>query len=195
MSVEIDQRVVEMKFNNKNFEKNIATSMSTLDKFKEKLNFKGATKTIDELNKSASQFSLSPMEKAAEKVEVSFNAMSIVAIRAITKIVDSALDAGVKLVKSLSVDNIAAGWTKYADKKANVQTIMNATGKSIDQVNKYLDKLMWFSDETSYGFNDMTQAIGQMTSSGGDIEKLIPLVMGVANATAYAVRVLTYLVV
>ena len=63
---------------------------------------------------------------------------------------------------------------------------MNATGKSIDDVNGYLDKLMWFSDETSYGFTDMTAALAQMTSSGGDIDDLIPLITGVANATAYA---------
>ena len=186
MSNEVDQRVVEMKFDNKNFEKNVSTSMSTLKKFKESLKFEGATKGIEDINKEASKFSLNKMEDSASKVEVKFSAMSVAAIAAISRIVDKAMDAGVKLVKSLSVDNIAAGWEKYADKTASVQTIMNATGKSVDEVNSYLDKLMWFSDETSYGFNDMTKAIAQMTSSGGKIERLIPLVTGVANATAFA---------
>jgi len=186
MSTEIDQRIVEMKFDNKNFEKNISTSMSSLREFKESLKFDGATKGIDEVSKAGSKFSLNGMSSAVEKVELKFNALQIAAITAISKIVSSAMDAGTKLVKSLSVDNIAAGWSKLEEKTASVQTIMNATGKSVDQVNDYLDKLMWFSDETSYGFTDMTAAIAQMTSSGGDINKLIPMVMGVANATAFA---------
>ena len=90
------------------------------------------------------------------------------------------------MAKSLSIDQVTAGWTKYEQKTSSVQTIMNATGKSIDDVNYYLDKLMWFSDETSYGFTDMTAALAQMTSTGGNIENLIPLITGVANATAYA---------
>ena len=81
---------------------------------------------------------------------------------------------------------MTSGWNKYAQKTASVQTIMNATGKSITKVNGYLSKLMWFSDETSYSFTDMTQSLGQLTASGGDIEKVIPMIMGMANATAYA---------
>jgi len=186
LNTEVDERVVEMKFDNKDFEKNVSTSMNTLKKFKASLKFEGATKGMEDLNKEASKFSLNNMSESVEKVEMQFSALSVVAVRAISRIVDSAMDAGIKLVKSLSVDNIAAGWAKLDEKTSQVQTIMNATGKSINEVNGYLDKLMWFSDETSYGFNDMTQAIAQMTSSGGDIEKLIPMVQGVANATAFA---------
>lgn len=102
------------------------------------------------------------------------------------KITDKAIDAGTKLTKSLSIDQVMSGWNKYAQKTASVQTIMNATGKSITKVNSYLSKLMWFSDETSYSFTDMTQSLGQLTASGGDIEKVIPMIMGMANATAYA---------
>ena len=95
------------------------------------------------------------------------------------------MDAGERLVKSLSLDQVTAGWNKYAQKTASVQTIMNATGKSITKVNSYLDKLMWYSDETRYGFTDMTQSLGQLTAAGGDIDKMIPMIMGIANATAY----------
>ena len=97
-----------------------------------------------------------------------------------------AANTGIALFKSLSITPLASGWTKYEQKTAAVQTIMNATGKSIEEVNGYLDQLMWFSDETSYGFTDMGAALAQMTSSGGDVEKLIPLITGVANATAFA---------
>ena len=96
------------------------------------------------------------------------------------------VDAGEKLVKSLSIDQVASGWDKYTEKTSNVQTIMNATGKSIDQVNGYLNKLMWYSDETSYSFSEMTSALSQMTAAGGNIDKMIPMIMGIANATADA---------
>ena len=186
MSTEIDQRVVEMKFDNKNFEKNIATSMDSLKRFKDSLKFEGATEGIKEIEKETKNFDLSRMERAVDGLSSKFKVLSITAIDSILRIKRRVEDAAVKLVKSLSTDNIIAGWNKLAEKTEQVQTIMNATGKSIDEVNNYLDKLMWFSDETSYGFNDMTKAIAQMTSSGGDIEKLIPMVEGVANATAFA---------
>ena len=128
MSNEVDQRVVEMKFDNRNFEKNVSTSMNTLKKFKESLKFEGAVKGMDELNNSAQKFSLNPMADAVDKVEVKFNALSIAAISAISRIVDKAMDAGVRLVKSLSTDNIIAGWNKLNDKTSSIQTIMNATG-------------------------------------------------------------------
>ena len=174
MSKAIDERVVSLQFDNKHFESNVQTSMSTLDKLKQKLNFNGCAKGMDELATSA------------ETVSAKFSALDVVAVTALANITNKAVNAGTQLAKSLSVDQITAGFNKYEQKTASIQTIMNATGKSIDEVNEYLEKLMWFSDETSYGFTDMTSALATMTSSGGDIEKLIPMITGVANATAFA---------
>ena len=186
MSNEIDKRVVQMEFDNKRFESNAATTMSTLEKLKQKLNFTGAAKGLETVGEAAKRVDVSGLGSAVETVQAKFSALQVVGVTALMNITNSAVNAGKQMIKSLSVDQITAGWSKYGQKTSSVQTIMNATGKSIDEVNKYLEKLMWFSDETSYGFTDMTSALGQMTSSGGDIEKLIPLITGVANATAYA---------
>lgn len=186
MSKTVDERVVSMQFDNRNFEQNAKTSMSTLDKLKQKLNLSGAAKGLNEIDSAAKKVNFNPLGNAVESVKVKFSAFEVMAVTALTNITNKAVNAGEQLLKSLTIDNVTAGWSKYEQKTASVQTILNATGKSIDEVNEYLDKLMWFSDETSYGFNDMTKALATMTSTGGDIDKLIPLIMGVANATAFA---------
>lgn len=186
MSKTVDERVVEMRFDNRQFEQNVATTMSTLDKFKQKLNFRGATKGLDEVGAAASKVDMKGLGSGVETVTAKFSALQVMGVTALANITNSAVNAGKRLVSALTIDQVTAGWSKYEQKTASVQTIMNATGKSIEEVNGYLDKLMWYSDETSYGFTDMTQSLGQLTSAGGDIEKLIPMIEGIANATAFA---------
>ena len=186
MSKTVDERVVSMQFDNRRFERNVKTSMGTIKKLKNSLNFEETSKSLEELDKQAKNVNMKTLSKNADSVKLKFTALQVVAVRALTRIADSAMNAGKKIVASLSTDQISAGWSKFEQKTASVQTIMNSTGKSIDEVSKYLDTLMWYSDQTSYGFTDMTSALAQMTSAGGDIEKIIPLIMGVANATAFA---------
>lgn len=186
MSQEIDQRVVEMRFDNAQFEKNSRDTMRTLDKLKEKLGFKGAAKGLEQVQAASENVDFSGMEKGLDTVQAKFSALDVIAFTALQRITDKVISTGEQMVKNLSVDQITSGWDKYNEKTSNVQTIMNATGKSIDQVNGYLNKLMWYSDETSYSFNEMTSALSQMTAAGGKIDKMIPMIMGIANATADA---------
>lgn len=186
MSQEVDSRVVEMRFDNANFEKNTKKTISSIDRLMEKLQFKGAEKGFEKLDAAAEDVDFATMSRSLDTLESKFSALNIVATTALVNITNKFVDAGEKLVKSLSVDQVMSGWNKYTEKTGNVQTIMNATGKSIDQVNGYLNKLMWYSDETSFSFNEMTSAMSQAAASGGDIEKMIPMIMGIANATADA---------
>ena len=184
MSREVDERVVSMQFDNKQFETNVATTMSTLDKLEAKLNFKGASKALDELDASANKVDLSHMGNAVESIEVKFSAMSVAAIAAINRIVNKAFDAGEKLIKSLSIDQITAGWSKYADKTTAVQTILAATGESMEYVNEQLSKMNWFTDETSFNFTDMTNNVGKFTSAGVDLDKAVLAMQGIAAEAA-----------
>lgn len=186
MSQEVDSRVVEMRFDNANFEKNTKQTISTIDRLMEKLQFKGAEKGFEKLDAAAENVDFATMQTSLDRLESKFSSLIIVATTALVNITNKFVDAGEKLVKSLSIDQVASGWDKYTEKTSNVQTIMNATGKSIDQVNGYLNKLMWYSDETSYSFSEMTSALSQMTAAGGNIDKMIPMIMGIANATADA---------
>ena len=186
MSREVDERVVEMRFNNAQFESKVQQTMKTLTAFDKKLKLDGAEKGLEKISGVAEKMNFTKLESAIENLGSKFSAMEVIGVSALARITSQAVDAGERLVKSLSLDQVTAGWNKYAQKTASVQTIMNATGKSITKVNSYLDKLMWCSDETSYGFTDMTQSLGQLTAAGGDIDKMIPMIMGIANATAYA---------
>ena len=186
MSKVIDEKVVSMEFDNKRFERNVSTTINTIDKLKESLEFKDASKGFEEITESSKKVNMSSLGQSVETVKLKFSALQIAAVTALTNITNSAVNAGKRLVASLSTDNIAAGWNKYEQKTGSVQTIMNATGKSVEEVNGYLSKLMWYSDETSYGFTDMTASLAQLTSAGGNIDNLIPMIEGIANATAFA---------
>lgn len=186
MSQEVDERVVEMRFDNAQFEKNVHQTMQSLEQLNGSLRLDGAEKGFEKISDASAKVGFDEMQGALDNLSGKFSAVEVMGVAALSHITRQAVDTGERLVKSLSLDQVTSGWNKYAQKTASVQTIMNATGKSIAKVNGYLSKLMWFSDETSYSFTDMTQSLGQLTASGGDIEKVIPMIMGMANATAYA---------
>lgn len=186
MSQEVDERVVEMRFDNAQFEKNVHQTMQSLEKLNDSLRLDGAEKGFEKIGDASAKVDFDEMQGALDDLSGKFSAVEVMGVAALSHITRQAIDTGERLVKSLSLDQVTSGWNKYAQKTASVQTIMNATGKSIAKVNGYLEKLMWFSDETSYGFTDMTSALSTLTSTGGSIEKMIPMIMGMANATAYA---------
>ncbi len=178
----IDERVVQMQFENSQFEKGIKETVKSLGLLKKSLNLDNATDSIEHLQKVGDSFSLAKISSQLDKLVERTSWFG----RTIRREIDSITAQTINLGKSLSVGQIGSGWSKYEQKTSSVQTIINATGKSIEEVNGYLDKLMWFSDETSYNFTEMTAALGTLTSSGGNIEKMIPMIEGMATATAFA---------
>ena len=183
MSKTIDQRVVEMQFDNKNFEKNVSQSMSTLDKLKEKLNFSKASKNLDELNNAVKNTDMSPIGKAVEGVGQKFSALEQIAIGALRRIGEQAVATGEKLIKSLTSDNIAAGWNKFGEETMAVATL-SAQGYDLDIVYDQLEKLNFFTDETSYNFTDMVKEIGKFTAAGQGLEDSVIAMEGIATWAA-----------
>ena len=182
----IDNRVVQMEFENKNFERNAKESMKTLEKLDKSLELKNGTKSFKDVEEAAKACDFKPLMEAVDGVKIQFNALWSISNRVMQRITDSVLDTGKKMLKSLTIDPIMSGYSKYEEKTASVQTLLNSTGLSLDEVNGYLSKLMWFSDETSYSFTQMSSALATMTSAGGDVAKIVPMLQGVANATAFA---------
>lgn len=184
MSKSIDERVVSMRFDNKQFEAAAATSLSTLDRLKAKLDFRGAAKGLNEITRAADNVSLSGLTKSAEAVEVKFSAMSVVAITAIQKIVDKAATAGAEIVKSLTVTPVSTGFQEYELKMNSVQTIMASTGESLETVMGYLNELNEYADKTIYSFSDMTTNIGKFTNAGVKLEDAVKAIQGISNEAA-----------
>lgn len=184
MSKTIEERIVGMEFDNSNFEKNVKTSLNTIDKLKSSLNFSDATKSLENLERTSSSFSMSPMGKVVDSIKEKFSAFEVVGITALANITNSAINTGKQLIKSLSIDQITAGFSKYEEITSATQTIMSATGKSIEDVEAQLNKLNWFTDETSYNLTDMTSNVGKFTSAGVDLEKAVSAMEGIATAAA-----------
>ena len=176
----VDQRVVEMGFNNRNFESNVRTSMSTLDRLKSSLNFSGVASSM---NANLNSLDTSVLTKSLSKASEGFSLMEIVAITAISNITNRIIEMGVQLVKSMSIGNIAAGWSKFDSKTQSVATLM-AQGYDIDTVNEQLEKLGWFTDETSYKFVDMVSNISKFTAAGQELDHSVDAMMGIANWAA-----------
>lgn len=186
MSTTIDQRVVEMRFDNKHFEANVSTTMSTLDKLKAKLNFTDSAKGLQNLSEYINKCDFSGINHAVDTVQVKFNAMNVAATLALTNMINTAAMAGKKMVKSLTVDPISAGFSEYELKMGSLQTIMSSTGESLEVVNKYLQELNEYSDRTIYSFSDMTSNIGKFTNAGVKLEDAVTAIKGVSNVAALA---------
>lgn len=194
MSGTVDTRTVEMRFDNKNFESNVKQSMSTLDKLKQKLKLDGATKGLKEVENSSKKLDFKDADKSVGKLGKSFSALETIATGVFLRIGMKAADAGARMVKSLSINQVVSGWNKYAEKTTAVQTIMSNlkddASKFTDEVskmnyvNRYLEKLMWFSDETSYNFTDMTGNVGKFIANGQDLEESVTAMQGIASWAA-----------
>lgn len=184
MSTSIDQRIVEMQFDNNQFERGAKQSIETLDKLDKSLDLRESAKNLTALSDAGKNFNMDGVASGIEIVQQKFSALEIMGITALQRITNQAITTGENLVKSLSLDQIGEGFGKYEQKTTSVQTIVNATGESIDSVSEKLAKLNWFTDETSYNFTDMIGNIGKFTSMGIDLNTSVTAMEGIANWAA-----------
>lgn len=186
MANSIDNRVAQLTLENKQFEAAAAQSLKTVNKLDDAFKMADGVKGMKDLGEAAKSVNVEGLLNSANKVRVQFVAMEEAARQLIRSVTQDIYQQGKSMVKSLTIDQVTSGWNKYTEKLSAVTTLMNATGKDLDTVNGYFDRLMWFSDETSYSFTEMGNALQTMVSAGGDVEDIIPLIQGVANATAFA---------
>lgn len=184
MSKTVDERVVEMRFDNKQFEQNVQTSLSTLDKLKRSLNLDGAAKGLEDVNSAAKNCNMSGLTSAVETVHAKFSAFEVMAVTALANITNSVINTGKQMLHSLTIEPISQGFEEYELKMGSIQTIMMSTGASLEEVNGYLQELNTYSDKTIYSFQDMTSNIGKFTNAGVKLEDAVMAIQGISNEAA-----------
>lgn len=184
MSTTVDQRVVEMRFDNKQFENGVSQSLSTLDKLKKSLNLEKSAKGLEQLGKVSENVKLSGLDKAIETVHAKFSALEVVGITALANITNSAINAGKRIISALAIEPITEGFNEFELKMGSIQTIMAGTGEGLGVVNKYLEELNTYSDKTIYSFSDMTSNIGKFTNAGVGLKDAVQAIKGISNEAA-----------
>lgn len=184
MSTTVDERVVEMRFDNKQFEQNVQTSLSTLDKLKQSLNLDGAAKGLENVNAAAKNCNMSGLSSAVETVHAKFSALEVMAVTALANITNSVINTGKQMLASLTIEPISQGFEEYELKMGSIQTIMAGTGASLEEVNGYLNELNTYADKTIYSFADMTSNIGKFTNAGVGLEDAVMAIQGISNEAA-----------
>ena len=187
MSRTIDERIVEMRFDNRQFERNVQTSLSTLDKLKQGLDLDGAAKGLENLGDAAKKCNMSALSSSVETVRAKFSALEVVAMTTLSNITNSALNTGKRLVSALTIDPIKSGFQEYETQIGAVQTILANTqheGTNLQQVNRALDELNTYADKTIYNFTEMTRNIGTFTAAGVNLQTSVDSIKGIANLAA-----------
>lgn len=186
MSKEIDEKVVRMQFDNGNFESNVQTSLGTIGRLKQSLNFSNSSKSLESIGDAAKSVNMSPLSNAVETVQSKFSGLEVMAVTALANITNSAVNAGKRIISALTIDPIKDGLSEYELQIKSVQTIMGNTGKDVKTVNKALDELNDYADLTIYNFSDMTQNAGMFTAAGVGLEDTMVAIKGIGNWAAYA---------
>ena len=187
MSTTVEHRVVEMQFNNARFEKNASTTLTTLDKLKQKLNFNGASKGLGNLATAASKVNMTGLGKGVDTVMTKFSALEVMGVTALANITNSAVNAGKRMISALTIDPIKTGFSEYETQINAIQTILANTqskGTTLDDVNQALDTLNTYADKTIYNFTEMTRNIGTFTAAGVDLDTSVRSIQGIANLAA-----------
>ncbi len=187
MSASVDERIVQMQFDNAQFESKAKVTMSTLDKLKQKLNFTKSTKELSNIASDLDNVDFSNIEKAANTFNNTFTLIGRTINNELDRIVNKALDVGNQVVSALTVNPLKDGLEEYKTQMDSIQTILANTkskGSTMEDVTKALDELNTYADQTIYNFSQMTKNIGTFTAAGVGLKTSVASIKGIANLAA-----------
>ncbi len=186
----VDERVVQMTFNNAEFEKGVSKSLSTLEKLKRALDFKHRPTGLEDFGKAIGSIeqNLAPIAKDVDHIADRFTALGIVGDQVIRNLTNKVVAFGEKMVKSVTVEPLSSGFSEYETQMKSIQTILANTGmegqKGVAKVNAALDELNDYADKTIYNFTQMTENIGRFTAAGVKLEPAVSAIKGISNIAA-----------
>ena len=182
----VDTRIVEMMFNNKQFEQNVGQSSTTLETFKKKLELKDAAKGFTNLSAAAKHLNLGTISDAVSNISSKFTAFGAVGFAVLQKLTSAAIQFGQRLVSGV-LQPIRMGFQEYETQINAIQTVLANTeskGTTLEDVSKALAELNTYADRTIYNFTEMTRNIGTFTAAGVDLETSTQAIKGIANLAA-----------
>ena len=180
----IDERVVQMQFNNQQFESGVHESVNSLEKLKKGLQLDDAAKSLSGLSAAGRNFNLSGIANGVETIASKFSALGVIGITTLANLTNSAVNAGKQIVSALTIQPVTTGFNEYELKMNAIQTMMAGSGESLETVNKKLAELNTYSDQTIYSFADMTQNIGKFTNAGVSLDDSVSAIKGISNEAA-----------
>lgn len=163
MSTTVDNRVVEMKFNNSNFEKNIKQSKESLEKFKESLNLSSAAEKANKnLSKAVSGVNFDAMSSALESISNRFSTLGIIGMTAIQNLTNSAISMVKKAVSSIT-NTIIEGGKRRAQNIENAKFQLAGLGIAWNDISADIN---YGVESTAYGLDAAAMAASQLSASG-----------------------------
>lgn len=184
----IDDRVVEMQFDNKQFNRGIADTVKALGNLKKNLKFEESVKSIGNLEKKINGINLSTLASNVQTIANRFSTLGVIATTALQNITNAAVNTGKQLLNALTLEPISAGFSEYELQMRSIQTILNNTkskGSTLEDVNGALNELNEYADQTIYNFSQMTQNIGRFTAAGVDLQTSVDSIKGLSNLAAF----------
>lgn len=180
----VDERIVQMQFDNAKFENGVSTTINSIDKLKQSLQFNDVGKGFDNITKAASSVDLTAVQNSIDAIEQKFSIVSEAIRRNVGKVIDGLIGKATQLANALFVAPRTDGFKEYELKMDSVQTILSTTDATLEDVNARLDELNAYADKTIYSFSDMTQSIGKFTNAGVDLDDAVLAIKGISNAAA-----------
>lgn len=183
----IDDKVVAMSFENRKFESGVKTTLDSLDKLKNSLQFPNAGKGLDNINAAAKRVNLDHISRSVDEIQSKLGYLSVAALAIFANIAAKAVQAGAQMVKAFTIGPIIAGFQEYAVNLNSIQTILSntrASGADLQDVNDALLELNKYSDKTIYNFAEMARNIGTFTAAGVALKPATAAIKGIANLAA-----------
>lgn len=182
----IDERVVSLKMNNKQFLSAIQESASSMDKLKGALKLDQATSGFNRLSEIAKNTTFGDLAAKALDIGKNMTVMQGMGLAAFGGIGAAALSAGQQILSGF-FQTVKDGFNEYELKMRAIQTIMANTaekGTTLGEVKTSLAELNTYADKTVYSFSDMTNAIGLFTAAGVDLQTSVASIKGLSNLAA-----------
>ena len=159
---EIEDRVVSIKFDNKNFAKNAQETMGMLDKLKEKMSFKGATDGFNALQAAQKNVNFRTLSDGISSITNKLSVMGAVGFSVIQSLTQQFMGLAQR-VAGMTIDPLVGGGKQRAKNLEQAKFLFEGLGMDIEDS---MDSALQAVKGTAFGLDEAAKAAAQMGGSG-----------------------------